>query len=127
MSEKELYHYGVLGMKWGVRKDRSSKSGSSKSRNKSKNDLQKIKLNKHEKNALKVAGVMSGISAAQTIQNYQKAQQALDAMGFGDRIIVSQVVTKGAVAAGRAACIGVLGYYGAMKVSDYIKTRTNEE
>ena len=29
----ELYHYGVLGMKWGVRKDRSS--GSSRKRGKS--------------------------------------------------------------------------------------------
>ena len=27
MTESELYHYGVLGMRWGVRKDRSRGSG----------------------------------------------------------------------------------------------------
>jgi hypothetical protein len=31
MSEEEIYHYGVKGMKWGVRKDRKGSAGSAKS------------------------------------------------------------------------------------------------
>ena len=56
--------------------------------------LRSIRLNKNEKNALKTAGVMAGVSVVQTAFNYRNAQKALDAMGYGDKIFMSQVVKK---------------------------------
>lgn len=37
-----LIHYGVLGMKWGVRRDRSGSSGSKLSRRKTKKEIKKV-------------------------------------------------------------------------------------
>lgn len=78
----------------------------------------KPRLTKTEKNALKVGGVLAGVSAVQTAGNYINAQAALDAMGYGDRIPISEVVRKGSVQAGKIAVIGAIGYIGAKKVSD---------
>ena len=124
MQQNELQHYGILGMKWGKRKATyDSKSNS----NKSSSNNSRFKLTKDEKNALKVAGAMTGISAVQTIKNYKNAQSALDAMGYGDKIYMNQVIAKGTVAAGRAAVIGILAYAGSKKVSEYVKNRNNSE
>lgn len=47
MGEQYLAHYGVLGMKWGVRKDRSSKSSSKRRKSKVSADYKEAKtLNK---------------------------------------------------------------------------------
>lgn len=42
MDNNELYHYGVLGMKWGVRKSRNS--GGSSARKKSSRDTEDIRI-----------------------------------------------------------------------------------
>ena len=47
-------------------------------------------------------------------------------MGYGDKILVKDVVKKGAVAAGRAAVIGAMAYVGTKKAYDYVKERYNE-
>lgn len=86
----------------------------------------RIKLNKTEKNALKTAGILAGVSAVQTVRNYKRAQKALDSMGYGDKILVKDVVKFGTVAAGKAAVIGAIGYVGSKKAYDYIKERYNE-
>lgn len=51
--ENELYHYGVLGMKWGVRRSRSSSSGSGKSSKRSKPAIDPSYKKAHAKKKLK--------------------------------------------------------------------------
>lgn len=85
-----------------------------------------IKLTKDEKNALKVAGATTALSVVQTAGNYVKAQGMLNAMGYGDKILISQVIKKGAVAAGRSAVIGILAYAGGKTVHNYVKNRKND-
>ena len=68
---EELYHHGILGMKWGIRKERPS-SGSNKKRRK------KIKLTTSEKVALGLggAGIATGaVLGALSIRNGIKARK----------------------------------------------------
>lgn len=52
----ELYHYGVLGMKWGVRKERDSSVGANKSSKvKKKEERKEAKRVKKEQRARKIA------------------------------------------------------------------------
>ena len=51
VNQNELYHYGVLGMKWGVRKDRSaSGSGNRHISNKTADEKKKNAMKKDVKN-----------------------------------------------------------------------------
>lgn len=58
MTENELYHFGVKGMKWGVRRNRSLSKGSPKkaSSNKSEAQARREKIKKAAKVGIAVAG-----------------------------------------------------------------------
>lgn len=65
MDKNELKHYGVLGMKWGRRKGRSSVKSSTDSSNKKKSDdssSKKAKIAKGTKAVASILAVSGGIA-----------------------------------------------------------------
>jgi hypothetical protein len=62
----------------------------------------------------------AGISLAATAGNAIKAQNAFDAMGFGDKLLTSQVVKAGAAKAGKVAVTSALAVIGGYMVKDYM-------
>ena len=73
---------------------------------------------------LKTAGIVAlsaaGISILATAGNAINAQRSLDALGFGDKLIASQVVKAGAKKAGQMALGGALATIGGHMVKDYL-------
>ena len=73
---------------------------------------------------LKTAGIVAlsaaGVSILATAGNAINAQKGLDAMGFGDKLITSQVVKAGAKKAGQMAVGGALATIGGHMIKDYI-------
>ena len=59
MDNNELYHYGVLGMKWGVRKSRPSSSGSSKRKKKTNELSPDLEVKTKRKSDLKSRRILS--------------------------------------------------------------------
>ena len=72
--ENELYHYGVLGMKWGVRKDRSRSSGSTKT---SKNSKDK-QVRSRRRSDVKKRRTMSDADLKRKIERLKLEQQFKD-------------------------------------------------
>ena len=74
MDNNELYHYGVLGMKWGVHKNRTNTSGSTKSKKKSP-DMHEDYKEAHSKKSVKS---MSDAELRKRIDRLQMEKQYKD-------------------------------------------------
>lgn len=81
-------------------------------------------LDPKKRKILKTAGIVAlsaaGVSILATAGNAINAQKGLDAMGFGDKLITSQVVKAGAKKAGQMAVAGALATIGGAMVKDYM-------
>lgn len=74
-QDNELYHFGIKGMKWGVRKDRGSSGGSSRTPlTPEQRAARKAKLKKAGKIALQTAGAAAMVGAHAHL--YRKAKKA---------------------------------------------------
>lgn len=71
-NPNELYHYGVLGMKWGVRRNRSNTSSSSKSKRTTIHDDYKEAHSKKNVKSMSDNELRKRINRIQMEQQYSK-------------------------------------------------------
>lgn len=112
----ELYHHGVLGMKWGVWNDET--------RNRYRGFKNKVKKRVKEstvkERAAVAAGTMATISAFQTAKNFRVANELLDDVA---RIPVSTAIKMGTTQAAKVALASALVVAGGHMIYDYIKDK----
>lgn len=70
----ELYHFGIKGMKWGVRKDRGSRGSSSKPYNRRKDVAKRLFTNDH------IGAIKTGIRSRKAYNRKIKANMEYDDM-----------------------------------------------
>lgn len=73
MDNNELYHYGVLGMKWGVRKSRNS--GGSSARKKSSRDTEDSRIKGSRKKDVKNRRKLSDADLKKKIERLKMEKQ----------------------------------------------------
>lgn len=87
-------------------------------------------LDSRSKTILKRAGVaglaLGAASGAATVLNASNAQKALDMMGYGDKLVKSQIAKKGLIHAGKMAVTAALAVIGGHMVSDYMKLNRSQ-
>ena len=95
----ELYHYGVLGMKWGIRKDRRGSVGSSKKKTGEVEKYHEDYKRAHSKkrvSSMSDAELRSRLNRLQMEQQYRKLSS--EKIGRG-KSFMKKAVTAGATVA----------------------------
>lgn len=80
------------------------------------------KMTNRQKAVVAGAATLAVASVIATRKNVALANEIME--GYG-KVALKEVIGKGAVAAGRAAAIGGLGTYGAIKIGDLAKSKIN--
>lgn len=104
----ELYHYGVLGMKWGVRRSRISSSGSGKRSKKSKPAVDPSYAKAHSRKKAKYMSDSELKSVNNRLQAEAQYRNLTKKKSKGKAAVQAFVSTAGTIAA-------VAGAYGTYK------------
>lgn len=118
MDNNELYHYGVLGMKWGVRKSRPSSSGSSKGKKKSKEPSPDLEAKSKRKSDLKSRRTLSDEELKKKIERLKMEREfkelTKEDISPGEKF-ASEVMSSAGKKVLTAAAAGAMAY--AIKVA----------
>ena len=126
MTENELYHFGVKGMKWGVRRKRSNLGGNGSFRTRR---LQRaVNANNRDVKSLKSAGYNKEAAAVKAVGDKNRAKlaksQARDAArNTPEAKAARKEKLKKAAKVGAAVAGTALAAYGAYKVSKAISNK----
>lgn len=129
MTDNELYHYGVRGMKWGVRRNRSNLGGNGSFRTRR---LQRaVNANNRDVKSLKSAGYNKEASAVKAVGDKNRAKlaksQARDAArNTPEAKSARKEKLKKAAIIGTAVVGTVLAAYGTYKASKYLKEKAGK-
>lgn len=128
MTENELYHFGVKGMKWGVRRNRSNLGGNGSFRTRR---LQRaVNANNRDVKSLKSAGYNKEAAAVKAVGDKNRAKlaksQARDAARNTPEAQARREKIKKAAIIGTAVVGTTLAAYGAYKASKYLKEKAGK-
>ena len=128
MTENELYHFGVKGMKWGVRRNRSNLGGNGSFRTRR---LQRaVNANNRDVKSLKSAGYNKEAAAVKAVGDKNRAKlaksQARDAARNTPEAQARKEKLKKAAKVGAAVAGTALAAYGAYKASKYLKEKAGK-
>lgn len=128
MTDNELYHFGVKGMKWGVRRNRSNLGGNGSFRTRR---LQRaVNANNRDVKSLKSAGYNKEAAAVKAVGDKNRAKlaksQARDAARNTPEAQARREKIKKAAIIGTAVVGTTLAAYGAYKASKYLKEKAGK-
>ena len=129
MTENELYHFGVKGMKWGVRRNRANLGGNGSFRTRR---LQRaVNANDRDVRSLKSAGYKKEAAAVKAVGDKNRAMlvksQAHDAAkNTPEAQAARKEKLKKAAIIGTAVVGTTLAAYGTYKASKYLKEKAGK-
>lgn len=128
MTENELYHFGVKGMKWGVHRNRSNLGGNGSFRIRR---LQRaVNANNRDVKSLKSAGYNKEAAAVKAVGDKNRAKlaksQARDTARNTPEAQARREKIKKAAIIGTAVVGTTLAAYGTYKASKYLKEKAGK-